>query len=102
MNIKKRVLSFLMSLTIPVLSVLYLGMMLSALISIFAGILRTIGFEQIKMSIWHGIDLPIALSIPVSLIVSFLLYRGSLYVKRSIKFCFHTLFSPAHPPMKFK
>lgn len=102
MNIKKLIFSFLLSLTIPVLSVLYLGLIFSALISILAGILRTIGFEQIKMSIWLGIDLPVALSIPVSLVVSSLLFRGSLYIKRSITFCFHNLFSPAQPPIKYK
>lgn len=102
MNIKKMLLSFLLSLSIPVLSVLYLGMILSALLSILAGILRTIGFEQIEMSIWQGIELPVALSIPLSIVVSFLLFKGSLYVKRSISFCFHNLFSPAQPPMKFK
>ncbi|WP_313799995.1 hypothetical protein [Cytobacillus sp.] len=102
MKIKKLIFSFLLSLTIPVLSVLYLGLILSALISLLAGILRTIGFEQIKMSIGLGIDLPVALSIPVSLVVSFLLFRGSLYIKRSITFCFHNLFSPAQPPIKYK
>lgn len=102
MNIKKMIHSFLLSLTIPVLSVLYLGMILSALLSILTGILRTIGFEQIKMSIWQGIDLPLALSIPLSLVVSFLLFKSSLYVKRSVTFCFHKLFSPPQPPMKFK
>lgn len=78
-------------LTIPVLSVLYLGMILSALISMIAGILRTFGFEQIKMSIWHNVALPVVLSIPLSLVVSFLLIIGSLYVKRSIKFCVSNL-----------
>ncbi|QED49879.1 hypothetical protein [Cytobacillus dafuensis] len=87
MKIKKMIRTFLCSLTIPVLSVLYAGLILSALISVLAGILRTVGFEQIKMSIWHGIDLPVALSIPVSLVVSIFLIIGSLYVKRSIKFC---------------
>lgn len=83
--------TFLYLLTIPVLSVLYLGMILSALISMIAGILRTFGFEQIKMSIWHNVALPVVLSIPLSLVVSFLLIIGSLYVKRSIKFCVSNL-----------
>lgn len=83
--------TFLYLLTIPVLSVLYLGMILSALISMIAGILRTFGFEQIKMSILHNVALPVVLSIPLSLVVSFLLIIGSLYVKRSIKFCVSNL-----------
>lgn len=87
MKIKKMIFTFLISLTIPVLSVLYAGLVLSALISLLAGILRTFGFEQIKMSIWHGIDLPVYLSIPLSLAVSFLLIMCSRYVKRSIKYC---------------
>ncbi len=87
----KLIRTFLYLLIIPVLSVLYLGMILSALISMIAGILRTFGLEQIKMSIWHNVALPVALSIPLSLVVSFLLIIASLYVKRSIKFCVSNL-----------
>lgn len=83
----KMIRTFLFSLTTLVLAVLYVGMILSALISFLAGILRTIGFRQIKMSLWYGIDLPVAFSIPLSLIVSIILIVGSMYVKRSIKFC---------------
>jgi len=63
--------NFFYLLTIPVMSILYAGLILSTLISLLAGILRTIGFKQIKMSVWNGIDLPVAFSIPLSLIVSF-------------------------------
>jgi len=91
MNIKIMIRGFLYSLTIPVLSVLYVGMVLSAIISMLAGILRTLGFEQIKMSIWQGIDLPVVLSIPLSLVVSFFLIIVSLYIKRSLKFCVSSL-----------
>ncbi|MFO1442396.1 hypothetical protein KDN24_03980 [Bacillus sp. Bva_UNVM-123] len=86
-KIKKIILAFFISLSIPVLSVLYVGLILSAIISILAGLLRTIGFEQIEMSIWNGMELPVALSIPLSLIVSSLLIIVSVYIKRSIKFC---------------
>lgn len=87
----KLIRTFLYLLIIPVLSVLYLGMILSALISMIAGILRTFGLEQIKMSIWHNVALPVGLSIPLAFVVSFLLIVASLYVKRSIKFCVSNL-----------
>lgn len=77
---------FFYSLILPILSIVYLGLALSAVISMIAGILRTIGFEQIKMSIWHNISLPVGLSIPFSLVVSFLLIIASIYIKQVIKF----------------
>ena len=78
---------FLCLLAIPVLSVLYVGLIVSALLSILAGILRTFGLQQIGMSIWPGISLPIALSIPFSLLFFLLFLYCSNYVKRSIPFC---------------
>ncbi|WP_340002601.1 hypothetical protein [Oceanobacillus sp. FSL K6-0127] len=78
---------FLLVLTIPVLYVLYIGLMLCALLILLAGILRTFGIEQIQMSIWQGIELPAVLSIPISLAVSILLVICSLYVRRSIRYC---------------
>ncbi|KGR76347.1 hypothetical protein [Ureibacillus sinduriensis] len=87
MAIAKMVRTFFYFLTIPVLFVLYLGLILSAFLISIAGILRTIGFEQIKMSIWHNVAIPVSLSIPISLIVSFLLIIGSFYIKRLIKHC---------------
>ncbi|GIN23327.1 hypothetical protein [Siminovitchia fordii] len=91
MNLKKIIYSFFYSLTIPVLSILYAGLIVSTIICMLAGILRTFGFEQIKMSIWSGIDLPVALSIPFAIIVSLFLIIGSLYVKRLINFCISNL-----------
>lgn len=91
MNIKKIISSFFYLLTIPVLAVLYVGLIVSAIISMLAGILRTFGFEQIKMVIWPGIDLPVPLSIPLALIVSFILIIILLYVKRLINFCVSSL-----------
>lgn len=87
----KMIRAFFCSLATLVLSVLYLGLMLSVLLSILAGILRTVGFDQIKMGIWQGVELPVILSIPVSLVVSFLLFLASLYVKRSLVFCLSQL-----------
>ncbi|MCM3236210.1 hypothetical protein M3589_00560 [Heyndrickxia oleronia] len=78
---------FIYSLITPVLSILYAGLLISAILSILGAILRTFGFEQIIMSIWNGIDLPVVLSIPVSLIFSSLLFICSKYIKRSIQFC---------------
>ncbi|EON70151.1 hypothetical protein [Lysinibacillus sphaericus] len=83
----KMIRSFFCLLATLVLSVLYGGLILSAVLSILAGILRTVGFDQLKMSIWQGVDLPVILSIPLSLVVSFLLFIISLYVKRSLVFC---------------
>ena len=78
---------FFCLLAIPVLCVLYVGLIISALLSILAGVLRTFGLQQIEMSIWPGVSLPIALSIPFSLLFSLLLLYCSIYVKRSIPFC---------------
>ncbi|WP_284141816.1 MULTISPECIES: hypothetical protein [unclassified Virgibacillus] len=87
----KAIYSFFYLLIIPVLSVLYAGLIISATISILAGILRTFGFDQIKMSIWYGIDLPVALSIPLAIIVSAFLFVCSRYIKRLIIFCVTSL-----------
>ncbi|TDX99409.1 UNVERIFIED_CONTAM: hypothetical protein BJ099_11624 [Lysinibacillus xylanilyticus] len=91
MIFKKIVQSFFCSLALLVLSVLYVGLVLSALLSILAGILRTFGLEQIKMGIWYGVELPVIFSIPLALLVSLLLFFCSIYVKRSILFCFSKL-----------
>ncbi|MGN4123552.1 hypothetical protein ACMGD3_00655 [Lysinibacillus sphaericus] len=87
----KMIRSFFCLLATLVLSVLYGGLILSAVLLILAGILRTVGYDQLKMSIWQGVDLPIVLSIPLSLVVSFLLFIASLYVKRSLVFCYSQL-----------
>ncbi|MGE7695502.1 hypothetical protein ACQKNC_15505 [Lysinibacillus sp. NPDC094177] len=76
--------SFFYSMALLVLSVLYVGLVLSALLSILAGILRTLGLEQIQMGIWYGVELPVIFSIPLALLVSLLLFFCSIYVKRSI------------------
>jgi len=82
---------FFCSLALLVLAVLYVGLVVSALIAILAGILRTVGVDQINMSIWPGVDVPVILSIPLALAVSVLLFYCSFYVKRSITFCFSML-----------
>ncbi|MFJ7664668.1 hypothetical protein ACIQXW_20090 [Lysinibacillus sp. NPDC097162] len=87
----KMIRGFFCSLALVVLTVLYVGLVVSALITILAGILRTVGIDQIKMSIWQGVDLPIVFSIPLALVVSGILFYCSLYVKRSITFCFSKL-----------
>ncbi|WP_062199885.1 hypothetical protein [Massilibacterium senegalense] len=86
MKLNKAMSSFFYTLAILVLSILYAGLVLSAIFSVLAGILRTFGFEQIKMGIWYGVELPIALSIPLSVLVSFFLLFCSHYVKRFITF----------------
>ena len=83
----KIILGFFCLLAIPILSVLYVGLIISALLSITVGVLRTFGLQEIGMSIWPGISLPISLSIPFSLLISILLFYCSIYVKRSIPFC---------------
>jgi len=87
----KMIRGFFCTLALVVLSVLYVGLVISALIVILAGILRTVGIDQIKMSIWQGVDLPVIFSIPFALVISGLLFYCSLYVKRSITFCFSKL-----------
>jgi len=83
--------SFFCSLALLVLVILYAGLILSALLSIVGGLLRTIGLEQIRMSLWSGVDLPVAFSIPLALVVALLLFFCSMYVKRSIQFCLSKL-----------
>jgi len=91
MTIIKIIQAFFCSLALLVLSILYAGLVLSALLAILAGILRTFGLDQIKMSIWYGVDLPVMFSIPLALLVALLLFFCSKYVKRSIQFCFSKL-----------
>ncbi|MEK5108791.1 hypothetical protein MHI57_19135 [Cytobacillus sp. FSL K6-0129] len=86
MIIFKMIRSFLYLLAIPVLFILYIGLIFSAVFSLAAGILRTFGFEQIPMTIWKDIDLPVILSIPFSLILSIILFIVCIYVKRSITY----------------
>ncbi|MFJ8100584.1 hypothetical protein [Lysinibacillus sp. NPDC096212] len=91
MTFIKIIQGFFCSLALLVLSILYAGLVLSALLSIVAGILRTFGLEQIQMSIWNGVELPIAFSISLALLVSLLLFFCSMYIKHSIQFCFSKL-----------
>jgi len=91
MIFKNIIQTFFGSLALLVLSVLYAGLVFSALLSILAGILRTFGLEQIQMSIWNGVELPIGFSIPLALLVSLLLFFCSMYIKRAIQFCFSKL-----------
>ncbi|WP_286923171.1 MULTISPECIES: hypothetical protein [Lysinibacillus] len=91
MTIIKIIQSFFCSLALLVLVILYAGLILSALLSIVGGLLRTVGLEQIKMSLWSGVDLPVAYSIPLALLVALLLFFCSIYVKRSIQFCLSKL-----------
>lgn len=83
----KYIQAFFCLLAVLVLSVLYVGLIVSALLSILSGILRTFGHEQIEMTIWQDVPLPILLSIPFSFLVALLLYFCSLYVKHGIKLC---------------
>ncbi|MFJ5766978.1 hypothetical protein ACIP9C_16630 [Lysinibacillus sp. NPDC093210] len=87
----KMIRGFFCSLALVVLTVLYVGLVVSGLLAILAGILRTVGIDQIKMSIWQGVDLPVVFSIPLALVVSGFLFYCSLYVKRSMTFCFSKL-----------
>ena len=91
MTIIKIIQSFFCSLALFVLVILYAGLILSALLSIAGGLLRTMGLEQIRMSLWSGVDLPVAFSIPLALVVALLLFFCSMYVKRSIQFCLSKL-----------
>jgi len=91
MTFIKIIQGFFCSLALLVLSILYAGLIFSALLSVVAGILRTFGLEQIQMSIWNGVELPIAFSIPLALLVALLLFFCSMYVKRSIQFCYSKL-----------
>lgn len=91
MTFIKIIQSFFFSLALLVLVILYAGLILSALLSIVGGLLRTIGLEQIRMSLWSGVDLPIAYSIPLALLVALLLFFCSIYVKLSIQFCLSKL-----------
>ncbi|WP_141904563.1 hypothetical protein [Lysinibacillus sp. Y5S-8] len=83
--------AFFCSLALIVLSVLYIGLLVSAVLSILAGILRTFGLDQIKMSIWYDVDLPILFSIPLALLVAVLLFLCATYIKRSMVFCLSKL-----------
>ncbi|WP_349725854.1 hypothetical protein [Lysinibacillus capsici] len=83
--------TFFCSLAVMVLSVLYVGLLLGAGLSILAGFLRTFGVDQIKMGLWYGVELPVMFSIPFALLIALLLFFCTIYIKRSIVFCLSIL-----------
>ncbi|WP_163582060.1 hypothetical protein [Gracilibacillus saliphilus] len=85
MTLTSILLRFFLLLTIPVLSIFYAGLIVAVFLSISGGVLRTLGFDQIQMGIWPGIELPVALSIPFALGVSLLLIIGAFYTRRFIR-----------------
>ncbi|KPN94446.1 hypothetical protein [Lysinibacillus sp. ZYM-1] len=87
MTFLKLLQTFFCSLALVVLSVLYAGLLLSGVLSILAGFLRTFGLDQIKMSIWYGVELPVMFSIPLAVLVAVLLFFCAKYVKRPMVFC---------------
>lgn len=91
MTFLKMLQAFFCSLALVVLSVLYVGLLLSAGLSILAGFLRTFGLDQIKMTIWYGVDIPIMFSIPLALLVAVLLFFCATYIKLSLVFCISKL-----------
>ena len=91
MTFLKMLQAFFCSLALVVLSVLYVGLLLSAGLSILAGFLQTFGLDQIKMTIWYGVDIPIMFSIPLALLVAVLLFFCATYIKRSLVFCISKL-----------
>ncbi|KOY80051.1 hypothetical protein ADM90_22860 [Lysinibacillus macroides] len=91
MTFLKMLQAFFCSLAFIVLAVLYVGLLLSAALSVLAGFLRTFGLDQIKMSIWYNVDIPVMFSIPLALLVAVFLLFCAIYVKRSIVFCISKL-----------
>lgn len=91
MILLKMLKTFFCSLALVVLSVLYVGLLLSAGLSILAGFLRTFGVDQIKMGLWYGVELPVMFSIPFALLIALLLFFCAIYIKLSIVFCLSTL-----------
>ncbi|OZI13579.1 hypothetical protein CEW92_00660 [Bacillaceae bacterium SAS-127] len=79
---------FMFILSLPVLSVLYLGLLGSVLFALLAGLLRTFGFEAVKITIWPDIAIPAMFSFPFALLVALLLFFCSIYIKRLLKFVF--------------
>lgn len=91
MILLKMLKTFFCSLAVMVLSVLYVGLLLGAGLSILAGFLRTFGVDQIKMGLWYGVELPVMFSIPFALLIALLLFFCTIYIKRSIVFCLSIL-----------
>lgn len=79
---------FVLLLSLPVLAVLYVGLLVSALLAALAGVLRAFGMEAIEISIWPDLTVPPIFSLPFALIVSLLLLFCAKYIKRLIKYTY--------------
>ncbi|WP_077299204.1 hypothetical protein [Virgibacillus pantothenticus] len=77
---------FLATLGLLIFSLLYVGLIVSAVIGLGASILRTIGITQIEMTLTPNIPVPRYLSIPVMCVVVAVLLITAKYVKRIINF----------------
>ena len=58
---------------VPTLAVLSVGLFVSAVAALFGGLLRTLGFSIIQMTIWSGVEIPVAFSLPMSILVASIL-----------------------------
>ncbi|MBN8233853.1 hypothetical protein JF544_01280 [Halobacillus kuroshimensis] len=67
--------------SLPVIVVLYVGLLFSAFIAVISGVLRASGIESIPMSILPGVTMPVWLSMPMAVIVAGLLlwFTNRLY-----------------------
>ncbi|MFC0523749.1 hypothetical protein ACFFGV_09245 [Pontibacillus salicampi] len=67
--------------SLPVIVVLYVGLLFSAFIAVISGLLRASGIERIPMSILPGVTMPVWLSMPMAVIVAGLLlwFTNKLY-----------------------
>ncbi|WP_338751361.1 hypothetical protein [Bacillus sp. FJAT-52991] len=83
--------NFVLVLTLPVLAVLYVGLLISALLAALAGLLRTLGVEAVQINIWPDIAVPPILSLPCTLLVSLLLLFCAKYIKHLIKFIYSNI-----------
>lgn len=77
---------FFAALSLLVFVVLYVSLIGTAIIGLSGSVLRTMGVEQIEMTFMPNTPIPRFLSIPVMLVVVFVLLTISKYVKRAIEF----------------
>ncbi|MFU0791895.1 hypothetical protein JNUCC74_11350 [Cerasibacillus sp. JNUCC 74] len=77
---------FFAALGLFVLVVLYVSLIGTAIFGLGGSILRTMGVDQIEMTFMPNTPIPRFLSIPVMLVVAFVLFTIAKYVKRAIEF----------------
>lgn len=79
--------SFIVLFCIPILTVWTAGSIVCAFIALAAAVLGALGWNGIAMNIYPGYSLPHMFSLPLGMILAFLLFLSFKYTRRSLRSC---------------